>query len=90
MGSKIGIVDRVGGEASAVAGEEEGGFVREVVEERAGLGEEAVEPGGGAFADGQHAVLAVLALADEKGAGAGIVVVKSQIDAVRDSQIVIG
>ena len=68
------VTEVVGGEASAVAGEEEGGFVREVVEERAGLGEEAFKPCGGALADGQHAVLAVLALADEEGAGVGIVV----------------
>jgi len=38
----------------AVAAEEEGGFLRQVVEKRAGFGEEAVEPGGGALADGQH------------------------------------
>ena len=68
-------VAEVGGaEALAVAGEEEGGFVGQVVEERAGFGEVAVEPGGGAFADGQQAAFAVLALADEQGAGGGIVV----------------
>ena len=68
-------VAEVGGsESFAVAGEEEGGFLRQVVDEWARLGEEAVEPGGGALADGQHAVLAVLALADEEGAGVGIVV----------------
>ncbi len=38
------------------------------------FGEEAVEPGGGALAHGQHPALAVLALADHQGAGGGIVV----------------
>jgi hypothetical protein len=42
-------VAKVGGaEARAVTGEEEPGFLRQVVEQRAGLGEEAIEPGGGA------------------------------------------
>jgi hypothetical protein len=45
-----------------------------MVEERAGFGEKAVEPGGGALADGQHAALAVFALANDQGAGGGIVV----------------
>ena len=62
------------GDAGAVAAEEQRGFLRQVVEERAGLGEVAVEPGGGAFADGQQPAFAVLALAHEQGAGGGIVV----------------
>lgn len=63
-----------GGEAGAVAAEEECGLARQVMEERAGVGEIAVEPGGGALADGQHPAFAALALAHEQRAGGGIVV----------------
>ena len=68
-----------GSESFTVAGEEESGFLRQVVEERAGFGEEAVEPGGGALADWQHAVLAVLAFALDQGSGVGIIVAVIEI-----------
>jgi hypothetical protein len=68
------VADVFGTETLAVAAEEEGGFLRQMVEERAGFGEEAVEPGGGALADGEHAAFAVLAFAHDQGAGGGIVV----------------
>ena len=45
-----------------------------MVEEWAGLAKEAIEPSGGAFADGQHPALAVLALSDDEGAGGGLIV----------------
>ena len=64
----------IGAEALAVAGEKECGFLPQMIEERPGLGEEAVEPGGGAFADGQEAGFSVFAFPDEQGAGGGIVV----------------
>ena len=50
-----------------------------MVEERAGFGEVAVEPSGGALADRQHPALAVLALAHEQGPGVGIVVAVVEI-----------
>jgi hypothetical protein len=68
-------VAKVGGtEARAVTAEEECGFPGQVVEKGAGLGEEAVEPCGGALADGEHPAFAVLALANDQSAGGGIVV----------------
>jgi hypothetical protein len=68
------VADVGGTEARAVAAEEEGGFLRQVVEERAGFAEKTVEPGGGALADGEHAAFAVFAFAHDQGAGGGIVV----------------
>ena len=50
-----------------------------MVEERAGFGEEAVEPGGGAFADGEQAAFAVFAFAHDEGAGGGVVVAVVEI-----------
>ena len=49
------------------------------MEARAGFGEVAGEPGGGAFADGQHPAFAALALANEQGAGVGIVITVIEI-----------
>jgi len=73
-------VAKVGGaEALAVTGEEEGGFAGKMVEERAGFGEVAVEPGGGALADGQHPAFAVLAFAHDQGVGGGVVVAVVEI-----------
>ena len=63
-----------GGDAGAVAAEEERGFVGQMIEERAGFGEEAVEPEGGPATDGQEAAFVVLAMADQQGVGGGVVV----------------
>ncbi len=73
-------VAKIGGaDAHAVAAEEEGGLLRQVVEERAGFDEKAVEPSGGALADGQHPAFASLAFADKQGPGVGIVVTVVEI-----------
>ena len=58
----------------AVAAEEHGGFIWQVVKEWAGLGQEAVEPEGGPFAHRQQAALVVFAMADEQRAGGRIVI----------------
>ena len=63
-----------GGDAGAVAAEEQRGFVGQVVEERSGFGQEAVEPEGGAAPDGQETAFVVLAVANQQGVGGGIVV----------------
>lgn len=52
-----------GGDAGAVSAEEERGFAGQVGEKRAGLGQKAVEPRGGARAHGEHPAILVLALA---------------------------
>ena len=62
------VAEVAGGDALAVAAEEEGLFGGVVVEEGAALQEVAVEPGEGGAADGDEAFLLPLAVADVEGA----------------------
>ena len=50
-----------------------------MVEERPGLGQVAVEPCGGAFADREHPAFSALATADHQRAGGGFVVAVVEI-----------
>jgi len=68
------VAEVVGAESLAVAGEEEGGFVGQVVEVGAGFGKEAGEPGGGVLTDGEEPVFAAFAFADVEGLGGGVVI----------------
>ena len=68
------VAEVVGAESLAVAGEKEGGFLGQVVEEGTGFGQEAGKPGGGVLTDGEEAVFAAFAFADEEGLGGGVVI----------------
>jgi len=61
-------------EASAVAAEEQSGFVGQMRKQRACFGKIAFQPPRGSFADWQQPALAALALADEQSAGGGIII----------------
>ena len=68
-------VPKVGwAEAGAVAAEEKRGLGGQVMEERSGPGEVALQPSGGAFSDRQHPAFSVFALPHDQRAGVGIVV----------------
>lgn len=69
-----------GGEAGGVAGEEEGGFVRNPGHSGAGVFQIAVEPAGGPPADGEQAGASALALADEEGPRMAVVVAEVELD----------
>jgi hypothetical protein len=73
------VADVFGGDAGAVAAEEEGGFVREVGELGAGFVQEFLQPCSGAFAYGQEAEFSSFAAADGEGVGGGIVVAEVEV-----------
>ena len=58
------VAKRAGGDARAVAAEEQRGLSGQVGEVRTCIGQKTVEPGGGARANGQHPAFAALAPAD--------------------------
>ena len=70
------VAEVVGRKAGAVAAEEEGGFLGQMLEKRAGLRQVEIQPGACSLADGQHSALSALALADQERPGGGVVVVE--------------
>ena len=68
-----------GGEAGAVAAEEQRGFPGKVGEVRAGIPRMPVEPCGGAVADGKHAAFAAFAAADVEGFRVRVVIAMVEV-----------
>ena len=68
-----------GGDAGAVAAEEQRGFAGQMGEMRAGIGQKALHPCGGTRADGQHPAFAAFATAHGERAAVRIVVAEVEV-----------